>query len=229
MPLSVVEQTPIRDPPYGRVTNAVRFAMLHAVALELLDRLQSDFDVERIEPYERDAELDRFGRIPLARPTVALVPRHPGCAPVVVAFSSFPGLLVRVGQRYPLAFPGCGCDACDESAEGEADRFRRLVHAITLGHCREYLERRGDGEATLVWAWESAGQQWRELLPLKSTDASRVELGLTSRWKPWIGRRVQRRERRNGFGRDCSERCSKSNLHNFFTPVCSVESRPARP
>jgi Family of unknown function (DUF6226) len=184
MPLSVVEQTPIRDPPYGRVTNAVRFAMLHAVALELLDRLQSDFDVERIEPYERDAELDRFGRIPLARPTVALVPRHPGCAPVV---------------------------------------------AITLGHCRQYLERRGDGEATLVWAWESAGQQWRELQPLKSTDASRVELGLTSRWKPWIGRRVQRRERRNGFGRDCSERCSKSNLHNFFTPVCSVESRPARP
>jgi hypothetical protein len=181
---------PITEPPYGRVTNAARFAMLHAVALELLDLLESDFDVERVEPYENDEDLDQFARVPLARPTVALVPKDPGSAPLVVAFSSFPGLVVRVGRSYRLAFPSCGCDACDENAEGEADRFRRLVRAVTLGHFREYLERRGDGAATLVWEWESAGQHWREQLTLKSTDASSVKLGSISHWKPWIGRRV---------------------------------------
>jgi hypothetical protein len=69
-----------------------------------LDQLQSDFDVERIEPCENDENLDRFARVPFARSTVALVPQDSGCAPLVVAFSSFPGLLVRVGGYYQLAF-----------------------------------------------------------------------------------------------------------------------------
>jgi uncharacterized protein DUF6226 len=73
------------------VTNAARFAMLHAVALELLDRLQSDFDVRRVEPYENNEDLDQFAGTPLACPTVALIPKDPGSAPLVVAFSSFPG------------------------------------------------------------------------------------------------------------------------------------------
>jgi hypothetical protein len=42
------------EPPYGRVTNAARFAMLHRVALELLDRLHDEFDVERIEASDRN-------------------------------------------------------------------------------------------------------------------------------------------------------------------------------
>jgi hypothetical protein len=66
----------ITEPPYGRVTNAARFAILHPVALDLLAQLQSDFDVERVEPYESE-NLDRFARVPLARPTVAMVPQDP--------------------------------------------------------------------------------------------------------------------------------------------------------
>jgi hypothetical protein len=62
------------------VTNAARFATLHRVALELLDRLYGEFDVERIEPYQNDDDLDRYSRVPLARPTVALMPRDPACA-----------------------------------------------------------------------------------------------------------------------------------------------------
>jgi hypothetical protein len=64
------------------------------------------------------------------------------------------------------------------------------VQAVTSGHFREHLERPSDGEATLVWEWESAGQHRREQLYLNSTDASSVELGSISHWKPWIGRRV---------------------------------------
>jgi hypothetical protein len=163
--------------------------MLHRVALELLDRLHGEFDVERIEPYENDDDLDRYTRVPLARTTVALLPRDPACAPLVVAFSSFPGLLVRVGSWYRAAFPSCGCDACDESADGEADRFQRLVRAVTTGHFREYLEPRGNGLLDHVCEWESAGQHRREKQLLESAQASRLELSSTSRWKPWIGRR----------------------------------------
>ena len=177
------------DPPYGRVTNAARFAMLHLLALELLDQLQREFDVERIEPYQDDDDLSPYGRVLLARPSVALIPRDRECAPVIVAFSSFPGLLVRVGSGYRTAFPSCGCDACDESADGEADRFERLVRAVTTGHFREYLEPQSNGSLFHVCEWESAGQHRREKQLLESAQASRLELGSISRWKPWIGRR----------------------------------------
>jgi hypothetical protein len=55
--------------------------MVHAIAIQVLDPLQNDVDVERVEPYENDKDLDRFARVPLTRPTVALVPQDPGCAP----------------------------------------------------------------------------------------------------------------------------------------------------
>jgi hypothetical protein len=176
------------DLPYGRVTDAARFAMLHSVALDLLNRLHDEFDVDRVEPYGNDEDFQRLTRAPLARPTVALIPRDGRGAPLIVAFSSFPGLLVRVGSCYRLAFPGCGCDACNESGEGEADRFQRLVLAVTAGRFREYLERRGDDQVTIVWEWESNGQHWREQQLLPSADASGVDLTSLPHWKPWTGR-----------------------------------------
>jgi hypothetical protein len=168
------------------VTNAARFAILHSVALEVLDRLEKEFDVERVDPYANDEDLRGFARTPVVRPTVALVPREG--APVVVAFSSFPGLLVRLGSGYRTAFPGCGCDACDESADGEADRFRQLVQAVTRGQFREFVETDADGWQTLVWEWESSGKRWRDQQRLESAEASNVELAPRSQWKPWISR-----------------------------------------
>jgi Family of unknown function (DUF6226) len=95
----------ITERPYGRVTNAGRFATLHSVALQVIDQLQSAFDVERVEPYENDDDLDRFARVPLVRPTVGLVPQDAGCAPIVIAFSAFPGLLVRCRRILPAGVP----------------------------------------------------------------------------------------------------------------------------
>jgi Family of unknown function (DUF6226) len=174
--------------PYGRVTNAARFAVLHSAALELLDRLAVEYDVERIAPYENDDDLGWLARIPLARSTVALVPRDDECAPLVVAFSSFPGLLVRAGRRYRGAFPGCGCDACDETAEGEIDRFLRLVQALTTGRFREYLQTGADGSQGLVWEWGSDDQYQREWQLLQPEHTSSQELTSIPRWKPWTAR-----------------------------------------
>jgi hypothetical protein len=105
---------------------------------ELLDRLELDFDDERAEGYGLDRELE--GQvIGLARPTVILTPRKIDGAPVAVRFSTFPGVHVRVGRWCTRAFPGCGCDACDETIEEEAERLRWLIENVTEGRFREAI------------------------------------------------------------------------------------------
>ena len=52
----------IEGPPeeaYSRVTNPERFQPLHAAATELLDRLEREFGVERLEGHDADHELGR--------------------------------------------------------------------------------------------------------------------------------------------------------------------------
>ena len=85
------------DPPdeaYSRVTNPERFQPLHDAATELLDRLEREFAVERVEGLDAD---DERGRESLARHPIKLVPQDPQAAPIVVAFTEFPGLQLRFG------------------------------------------------------------------------------------------------------------------------------------
>jgi hypothetical protein len=130
---------------YSRVTNPQRFASLHDVAAELLDRLELDFNVERTEGSDLDPELEAGYK--LARPSVTLVPRDTGAAPVVIVFSGFPGLRVRFGRWCTSAFPTCGCDACDETAESETERLKSLIDSLTAGRFREAIRIPADGPA----------------------------------------------------------------------------------
>ena len=68
-----------------------------------------------------------------ARPSVKLSPRDPDAAPITVVFTAFPGLHLRFGRWYREPFPDCGCDACDESAEGEIERLNEMVDAVAAG------------------------------------------------------------------------------------------------
>lgn len=58
---------------HSRVTNAGRFAPLHDVATELLDRLETEFDVVREEGFGLDPELE--SRYELARSSARVVPK----------------------------------------------------------------------------------------------------------------------------------------------------------
>ena len=90
----------IEGPPeeaYSRVTDPERFQPLHAAATELLDRLEREFAVERLEGHDADDEL---GRLRLARPPIRLVPQDPQAAPILVAFTDFPGLYLRFGLAH---------------------------------------------------------------------------------------------------------------------------------
>ena len=128
----------IKQPPdeaYGRVTNSERFRPLHHAMLELLDALETRFDVDREEGYGLDNELEdaERKRVTLARPSIALKPIDTETAPITVVFTDFPGLAIRFGRWYAEWFPSCGCDACHESADGEMERVTKLVDAVTSG------------------------------------------------------------------------------------------------
>ena len=121
----------IEGPPeeaYSRVTNPERFQPLHDAALELLDRLEREFAVERLEGSGDDDEL---GGRSLARPTIRLTPHDPQAAPIVVAFTDFPGLFFRFGTWHTEPFPHCGCDACDETADRLIENMTKMVEALS--------------------------------------------------------------------------------------------------
>lgn len=129
---------PDGPPPeaYSRVTDPERFRPLHAAVETLLDALDFSFDVERTDGYELDGEL---GAVRLARPLVRLIPRDPRAAPLVVAFTAFPGIRLRVGHWCIDVFPSCGCDACDETADGETLRLRETIDNVVAGRFSEAI------------------------------------------------------------------------------------------
>ncbi len=120
---------------YSRVTNPERYAVLHDHALRLLRDLESRFDVERVEGYDIDPDLEPPEP---ARPTVRLEPIDPGAAPVTIAFTRFPGLVVRRGTEHIRSYPVCGCDGCDESPEELLAYLDEQVGAAVSGTFREH-------------------------------------------------------------------------------------------
>ena len=120
---------------YSRVTNPERFRPLHAAMLEIINRLEKDYEVERAEGYGLDEELE--SRMDLARPSVRLSPWDPDAAPIGVTFTTFPGLYLRFGRWYTEPFPDCGCDACDEMPDELIEEMTELVEAVVSGGFRE--------------------------------------------------------------------------------------------
>ncbi|MCY3783953.1 MAG: DUF6226 family protein [Chloroflexi bacterium] len=185
---------PPPDPAYSRVTNAERFRPLHSAMLETVDRLENDFDVERIEGYGLEAELEQ-GLDP-ARPHVRLNPRNHDSAPIVVVFSTFPGLHVRFGRWYGELFPSCGCDACDEPAEGEIERLHEMVDDVVAGRFCEAIRRplisfRGIGwRETKFWSPVGIRAQRSRIDGLRARDMAGGRRRLDLNWKPWCRRRT---------------------------------------
>ena len=175
---------------YSRVTNPERFASLHHVAAELLDRLEQEFDAERAEGYGLDPELEEGCK--LARPSVALVPRDIGAAPIVVTFSAFPGIRVRFGRWYMTAFPTCGCDACDEAAESEIERLKSMIDNLTAGRFREAIQTAADGVAwreSEFWSVGGRSKQGSQLDRARAQELVAARDRSSYDWQTWPRRR----------------------------------------
>ena len=184
----------IEGPPeeaYSRVTNPERFQPLHYAALELLDRLEREFAVERLEGSGADDELGGRSHV---RPTIRLVPHDPQAASIVVAFTDFPGLFLRFGTWRTESIPSCGCDACDETAEGSIERMTQMVEAVVSGGFREAIRvplLLGDGWRESEFRYSggrgSSGGRVRRSCALEMTGGKRH---VTFDWKPWPRRKT---------------------------------------
>ena len=177
----------VEGPPaeaYSRITNPERFAPLHDAALAHLERLQQRFDVERVEGYRLDQELEKAG---LTRPSIRLTPADPRAAPIVVAFTSFPAVIMRCGLLLVLGFPECGCDACDETPEGELQRLAEVMDDVVGGRFRESIRIPFLGDAEQQWELRSSTRQTRSGVRIARSRARAFARGRsrTFEWSPW--------------------------------------------
>ena len=187
------------DEAYGRVTNPQRFLPLHTVMLEMTSQLVNDFEVEITEGYGLDEDLVKG--LSLARPDAKLNPADPDAAPLLVAFSDFPGFHVRFGRWYVEPFPGCGCY---ESPEGEIERPGEMVDDVTAGRFREAIEiphhsfRASGWVETRFWSPDAGRASTRSRRTSRVDESRAREMTggrhqLELNWKPWPRRHPQNR------------------------------------
>ncbi len=172
---------------YSRVTNLERFLPLHAAATELLDRLEREFAVDRLEGHDAD---DNWSGATLERPPIRLVPHDPQAAPIVVAFTDFPGLYLKFGSWRTEPFPDCGCDACDEMPDDSIERMTEMVEIVVSGGFRESVRvpaQLGDGWRESEFRYSDGGSQRGERRVSRSRALKMTggERHVTLDWKPW--------------------------------------------
>jgi Family of unknown function (DUF6226) len=175
---------------YSRVTNPERFRPLHDFVLSFLTQLHATFDVRRIEDYGLDSELEVGD---LARPSVRLVPRDSKAAPLAVVFTTFPGLKVRAGRWCTAFFPACGCDACDETANGETIRLAEMIDDVVAGRFREAIGVPRAGEGWQEWQMGSPPRRSSGRLQIDRERARAMLAGIegsSMEWAPWARRQA---------------------------------------
>lgn len=179
---------------YGAVSHPERFAGLHLVAAALVEHLVSVYDVDAETDLSCAADL-------LWRPddvvaATRLTPRRPDAAPLTIVLTGFPGVVVHAGVLMDMPFPVCGCDACDETAESEAERLEQFVPAVAAGAFAEHYpvgSRRwyqsawpaadGSGES-------SGGSEPATDSPDRLRQAEDRLAALPGGWRPWPVRRA---------------------------------------
>nr|NLD41262.1 hypothetical protein [Actinomycetales bacterium] len=172
---------------YSVDTHPERFAPLHAVAEALIAHLGEVYDVEVTEGSEVAQDFNH--PIDDAVRAVRIQPRSPACAALTFAFSSYPGVHLHAGLLHDFRYPGCGCDACDETWEGQAEELERYVLAVVGGRFQE--EVRGLLRTSVAFAAEfpdgsASGELFAPNMPKERLRAARRTLrSLDGGWAPW--------------------------------------------
>ncbi len=164
-----------------------RFSRLQPFALDLLKRLERDYDVFRSEAFELAPRMRPFEH---ARPPVTLTPTVPTAAPIAIGFAPHPSVIVRFGRWVAEPFPSCACDACEETAESEAARLEELITEVVAGRFREEVRIPVLGHARLIWSFgehsgHSAHRSGWSLLPRSEARALRRRGSGATIWGPW--------------------------------------------
>ncbi|MBW1597885.1 DUF6226 family protein [Streptomyces sp. JJ38] len=132
------------EPPadsYSVDAHPERFAPLHTVAAALIDYLVDAYDVRLGHDPAPVADLVSE----LDEPPVRVATLTPNScedgAPLAFVFTAYPSVMVRAGVLHDFSHPVCGCDACDEDVEEEAEELEWRVLAVAEGRFREHYRR----------------------------------------------------------------------------------------
>jgi hypothetical protein len=172
---------------FSGVTRAGRFHVLHQAADTLLDELQEQYAVDRRETKE---PASRQPDAPVVR-VVRLMPRSPAASQLSVAFTDFPGVVLRLGRWYEDAFPSCGCDACDESPDDLVEDLHIRVAAHVEGGLWERI-RRGLTTSWIETRLIAPGFRTSRQSPVSAYEARaarREGFAAAVQWGPWPRRR----------------------------------------
>lgn len=108
---------------YSRVTHPERFAPLLLVVDALLEYLVVNY----VTAVDRSTLPDGTQRIAL----------HPSTGAAVTITTTAESARIDAGALFRERMPDCTCDACDETAESEADRLEETLLSIAGGGLRE--------------------------------------------------------------------------------------------
>ncbi|WP_062377101.1 DUF6226 family protein [Demequina pelophila] len=178
---------------YSRTRHPERFAPLIDHARALVDYLASTYDVDVTVteglPADAPVALARYehGQVAVAR-TTSVVPRNSLAAPLHLAETTFPTVVLAVGAAGAERAPACGCDACDESLEGCIEELEHLVLAVADGRFQERYTWTDGIETSFAGAWGGqASRTPRQAASKESIEAlkhgQRARHG--ERWQPW--------------------------------------------
>ncbi len=159
----------------AHVTGAARFAVLQEAAEVLLEELNRRFLVEWREVKELlpDGSTVRW---------VRLIPRTLVAAPLAVAFTDTPGIVLQLGRWFRQSLPGCDGD--------EVGVLQQTVTALVEGGLWERVRRGPVGsvaEARLIGPDLRVGRQ----VPLDARaarEARREGFAAAVQWGPWPAR-----------------------------------------
>jgi len=174
------------DGRYQRATNRSRFAPLHKVAEQLVCDLLAEFPVQRTDAFGLDPELE--GRCEVVRATVRLAPEDASSAPIVISFTAFPGIQMRLGHWHLMAFPACGCDSCHEEVQTEIERLRNSVADLISGRFSEAIYIPPTGNAWVeakFWGRDQWSGSRHVLDRVQAESLVHRSGGCTWNWRPW--------------------------------------------
>lgn len=190
-PIRFGERWGMGPPPeeaYSVDAHPERFAPLHAIADALVAHLVSTYEASVLDALD-DARAWFGERGPAVLRAVRIEPAARDAAPIAIAWSDYPGILVRAGAAHGGHQPVCGCEACDEPWERAADDLEELVLAVVDGRLQESVQR---GIAFTIEGVDGTARSSGWSSALGPDDRARRRMGRErlaarggDRWLPW--------------------------------------------
>ena len=174
-----MDYKPPSESDYTTSTNPERFVAVIEFAKSLISGLESEFVVDRTEgdwaeDFPRLADWNEDSAAPI-RLTPAIG------VPLVLGFTSAPGVVIRVGRNVQELFPSCLCDACNSQVSDECDRLQMHVEAATIGGFTEEVNRR-----THRWVFKASnGNETSSVSRLERGEWKRMGSRGKYNWEPW--------------------------------------------